>query len=171
MPTVRVFFALWPDATVASALSRIARRAAPPDARLMRAQTLHLTLAFIGDVPAERLPAIEAVGDQAVWPRCLLRLDQLGHWPHNQILWAGSLAPPDALAELANALSDGLRAIGMTLAPRPFVPHITLARRCRHAAAVDMPPVDWSVEGGVLAVSQRAPTGARYLMRRRWPAP
>lgn len=169
-PPVRVFFALWPGAAVANALRSAARRAAPRDARLMRADTLHLTLAFIGDVTPDRLPAIEAVGDQVRWPRCTLRLDQLGHWPHNQILWAGCQSPPDALAQLVDELSVGLQAIGITLAPRPFVPHITLARRCRHAVAADMRPIDWPVAGGVLAVSQRDHTGARYLMRRRWPA-
>ncbi|MFV0663381.1 MAG: RNA 2',3'-cyclic phosphodiesterase [Denitromonas sp.] len=170
-PTARVFFALWPTPAVATQLHQLARKAAAPDARLMRADTLHLTLAFIGDVAVDRLPAIEAVGDQTAWPRCTLQLDQLGHWPHNQILWAGSQSPPDALAQLADELSVGLRAIGITLAVRPFVPHITLARRCRQLVAADTRPIEWVVDGGVLAVSQRDHTGARYVMRRRWSAP
>ena len=169
-PTARVFFALWPSPAVATQLHQLARDAAAPDARIMRADTLHLTLAFIGDVAVDRLPAIEAVGDQTVWPRCTLQLDQLGHWPHNQILWAGSQSPPDALAQLAGELSSGLQAIGIRLAARPFVPHVTLARRCRHAQAKAFAPIEWAVEGGVLAVSHRDATGARYEMRRRWSA-
>ncbi|TVO53252.1 RNA 2',3'-cyclic phosphodiesterase [Denitromonas halophila] len=167
-PTARVFFALWPTPAIATQLHQLARDAAASDARIMRVDTLHLTLAFIGDVAVDRLPAIEAVGDQTVWPRCTFHLDQLGHWPHNQILWAGSQSPPDALANLASELSSGLQTIGIRLAARPFVSHVTLARRCRHAQGKAFVPIEWAVEGGVLAVSHRDASGARYEIRRRW---
>ncbi|TVT49742.1 MAG: RNA 2',3'-cyclic phosphodiesterase [Denitromonas halophila] len=169
-PTTRVFFALWPSPAIANRLHQLARKAAATDARLMRVDTLHLTLAFIGDVALDCLPAIEAIGDRLVWPRCTLHLDQIGHWPHNQILWAGSQSPPDALANLAGELSSGLQTIGITLAARPFVPHVTLARRCRQASATVIEPVEWAVEGGVLAVSHRDASVARYEIRRRWTA-
>jgi 2'-5' RNA ligase len=168
----RVFFALWPDAACARALATLARRAAPAEARRMRRDTLHLTLAFIGDIAAARLPELMAVGDRMRWPALMLRLDRIGHWDHNRIIWAGASAPPAALEALASALADALADIGVDCPRRPFVPHVTLARKATSLAMApaDMPPIDWPVGGGVLVASERDDRGARYRALRAWPA-
>src|SRR5690606_7323542 len=52
----RVFFALWPDARTAAVLSGWAQDAhAMCGGRIMRPDTLHLTLAFLGMVPHARV--------------------------------------------------------------------------------------------------------------------
>ncbi len=167
----RVFFALWPDETVARQLHAIARRHAAPDARIMRRETLHLTLAFIGDIDAARLPAIEAVGDAVLWPRFDMTLSDFGLWRHNHILWAAPGQPPDALAAVADDLAKGLHEIGIALEKRAFHPHLTLARRCAQLRPHDASAsIQWRVREGVLVESQRDAQGARYAVRRRWPA-
>src|SRR5690606_16064137 len=98
----RVFFALWPDAETAHALHQLARSAhAGFGGRVMRRDTLHLTLAFIGGVPRLRIPELLEVG-AAVTPRAFeLSLDVLGEWMHKHIVWAGPGDAPKAMVELS----------------------------------------------------------------------
>ena len=57
--TARVFFALWPDADARVALAALAREiAARTKGRAPPAANLHMTLAFIGEVPPERIGAL-----------------------------------------------------------------------------------------------------------------
>jgi len=130
----------------------------------MRRDTLHLTLAFLGDIPAERLVEATRVADGVVAEPFSLTLDRLGYWKHNRIVWAGGESPP--LTFLAGALTDGLRAAGFALEARPFVAHLTLLR---DAHCVDVPslpaPVAWPVREFVLAQSGNG----RYEVIGRWP--
>jgi len=169
---VRVFFALWPEAATASALNELGWRAAPATARRMRRDTLHLTLAFVGDIEARRLPRLAAVGDSIDWPRFSLRLDQLGCWSHNHILWLGPRHTPEPLSALVDALARGLRQAGFALAERAFTPHITLARKVIDPQwqAPVFNALDWQVNGGVLVCSERTAAGASYRPLAQWPA-
>lgn len=168
----RVFFALWPPAAAAARL-HAAALAAHRDCggRAMRRENLHVTLAFLGNVPAARVAAAEAVADAIAAPAFDVELDRLGWWKHNRILWAGCAAPPSALAQLADLLGAGLRAAGFTLDERPFALHATLLRNARCAAPVPQlaPPVAWHTGDFVLAESVAGPDGSRYAVRRRWP--
>ncbi len=166
----RVFFALWPDKDVAHALRQRAASMAPPEARKMRRDTLHLTLAFVGDIAADALPALMRVGDRTAWPSFTLEIDRIGHWPHNRIVWAGSTHTPKALAELAASLHTDLNAIGIALPERDFVPHVTLARKATALTTSEpkVEPVSWHVHGGVLVASTRTASGAAYRVLKRW---
>lgn len=167
----RVFFALWPDNVVARQLHAIAQAHAAPEARVTRVDTVHLTLAFVGDINAEHLPAIEAVGDAVRWPRFTMTLDEIGLWRHNHILWVAPRKTPQPLAELVGALAEGLRDIGVALQARAWSPHVTLVRRCTQSLPTDaIGPIQWRVGEGVLVQSQRDAQGAHYQVRRRWPA-
>lgn len=58
--TLRLFFALWPDAATGDALSRTGKLLHQHwGGRLMRADTLHITLAFLGRTPVEQLDVLE----------------------------------------------------------------------------------------------------------------
>ena len=167
----RVFFALWPDDATARAMSQLAASMVPPQARKMRRDTLHLTLAFVGDVPVDALSAILRVGDQTAWPALRFDIDRIAHWPHNGIVWAGCTHTPPALAELAASLHAGLKAAGFALRERDFVAHVTLARKARALAVAEprVAPIQWRVRDGVLAASTRTASGAEYRVLRRWP--
>jgi 2'-5' RNA ligase len=107
----RVFFALRPDAETAEHLSALAGHlvAGLPDKamRIVPAQNLHMTLAFIGAVDAAQLAtlqtlaaeisaeflafaATESAARQADERALRVRLDRLGFWAQGGILWAGS---------------------------------------------------------------------------------
>lgn len=137
----------------------------------MRRENLHITLAFLGNLPADRLAQAEAVADAIAAPAFDIALDRLGWWKHNRILWAGCSDAPAALTELAAVLGAGLRAAGFTLDERPFAVHATLLRNARCAAPEPLlvPPVAWHAADFVLAESVPGPDGSRYAARRRWP--
>lgn len=138
----------------------------------MRRETLHLTLAFLGDVPAQRIDAARRAADGIAAVPFTLTIDRLGFWPRNHILWAGgpeSISRP-SLTALADALGERLRAVGFRLEDRPFAAHVTLLRDADCASAPALArPVEWKVSEFVLAESKRSAEGARYEIIGRWP--
>lgn len=167
---LRVFFALWPDASVARALAGLAGAMAPESARHMRPETLHLTLAFVGDIDAAQLATVIDAGDAVTWPSFRMTIDRVAHWAHNHIVWAGASRVPAPLGDLASGLADALGERGISLPERPFTPHVTLARKAATMWASNVfDPIDWPVNEGVLVRSDRDAQGAHYHVLRRWP--
>jgi len=106
---VRLFFALWPPAPAARSLCDWAEEAARETrGRVARAETIHLTLAFLGEVEEKRLiTAIEAargVGGRAH----SLPIEQARWWKHNRIVWVGPNGTPGPLASLEGELRENL---------------------------------------------------------------
>lgn len=167
----RLFFALWPPAEVARALHAAARQAhAACGGRLIRRETLHITLAFLGDVATARLGAAEAAAAAVAAAAFVLEVDRLAYWRHNRIVWAGCSAPPAALERLAGGLARHLREAGFSLEERRFAAHATLLRNATNAA---LPALDaairWPVTDFALVASHAGAEGSRYEVLRRWP--
>jgi len=168
---VRVFFALWPDATTAFCLHREARQLQRAcGGRLMRRDTIHLTLAFLGDTLVSRLPALAEAAAQVQVSPCTLVLDRCGSWHGNRVLWLGPSCPPAPIGLLAEQLGDALRERGFGLEKRPFAPHVTVVRNALRApAAAPLPAISWDVSAFVLVASERGSDGAHYREIGRWP--
>ena len=92
---------------------------------------LYVTLKFLGQVDAGRLPAIgEALGVASRWPRFELAVRGLGAFPsatRPRVVWAG-LDPAGALGALAAQLDGALAELGFPRESRPFAAHVTLGR-------------------------------------------
>jgi 2'-5' RNA ligase len=169
----RLFFALWPDAAAAGKLHEAAKAArAACGGRLMRRETLHVTLAFLGAVAGARVAEAEAAAAAAAAAGATfaLDIDRLAYWRHNRILWAGCTAPPAALLRLADGLGQGLREAGFRLDARPFAVHATLLRNADCPAVAPALPetIRWQAADFVLVESHPAPEGSRYEPLRRW---
>ena len=164
----RYFFAVWPDEAAAKTLHRVAREARKAcGGRLMKEESLHLTLAFLGSLPSERAEEARRVADTIAAAPFDVSLDHLAYWRHNRILWAGGNIPP--LAALAGTLTRGLRAAGFQLDARPFVAHMTMLRDARCDEAPAQPtPVVWRTSEFVLAESRTSPEGSHYEIVGRW---
>lgn len=137
----------------------------------MRADTLHMTLAFLGDVAAARVDSVLRVGDGLQrLPALSMSIDQLRCWRHNRIVWCGPTAFPDALGGIAAQLGQRLSAEGFGLEARPFAAHATLLRNadCTRAAPA-FEAFEWKVNRIVLVESSLAAAGARYAIVGRWP--
>lgn len=182
----RVFFALWPDADTARRLAALAGRLRDQfGGRATRGETVHLTLAFVGEVPAESLAGLLQVGAAVAAefaPPAQERrfaLDRVGFWPHNRIAWVGPAEPPAALAELAERLLAALRARGHCLDKQRFAPHLTLVRRVRDkpdaaalaAHAATLAGAEWDWNGFRLVRSRLSETGSSYETIGEWALP
>lgn len=134
--TVRVFVAIELPEGIRAALGGVQRQFAPRlPLRLVRPESIHLTLAFIGDIPKTQVPALTGAVAQAVagMPVFTLRAEGLGMFPNARrprVVWAGVAGDPAARARLdalQRGLAAALRAAGFTSDPR-FDPHLTLGR-------------------------------------------
>lgn len=161
----RLFFALWPGEAVREELRKIVgglRRTL--SGRWVESDKLHLTLAFLGPVPASRLPELEAI-IQGLDPQAFeLVLDRLEYWRHNRILCLGATQAPPGLLDLVRSLTDCLGQAGFEPARRPFMAHMTLARKAAAdwSAMALKTPVRWPVGGVVLVESRISNAGSAY---------
>ena len=154
--TARLFFALWPDDRVRTALAALAREyCAECSGRVVPAANLHLTLAFLGDVKSRSFQ---------------LSIDTRGYWRHNRVVWAGAAQCPAALRGLLVKLADLMRANGFRHEAREYVPHVTLLRDSRRAPTIPVPaPIAWDVDDFALMRSAQRGRSSGYDIVHRWP--
>lgn len=168
--TFRLFFALWPDDATRDALSRTGKWLHRHwGGRRMRADTLHMTLVFLGSTPAAELEALAACAAAITREAFELILDRPGYWSYNRIGWLGASKTPPQYLELARALNGALAAAGFAVDARPHVPHVTLLRKSAGGEAPVCSPVRWRVADFVLVKSVTAADGAHYEVIGRWP--
>lgn len=101
-----------------------------PGGRRVAAENLHLTLAFIGQVPSARLADIDEALAEVRGAPFDLSLDGVGHFGTARkvrVLWAGVETNP-ALAALQARVCKALRALRLDMEARAYSPHVTLAR-------------------------------------------
>ena len=94
-------------------------------------ENYHITLAFLGEVPAERMEDITSAMDSCVCGPVPLTIGQLGRFRRDggDVIWRAVRAP-DALARLHQRLTAALTAKGFAVEEEMgFKPHLTLARQ------------------------------------------
>ncbi|UCE84903.1 MAG: RNA 2',3'-cyclic phosphodiesterase [Deltaproteobacteria bacterium] len=178
---VRSFFAVELGSEARQAASAVAdalRKRPDGDAvRWVRAENLHVTLRFLGNVASERLAELaRAVAAElhGVLP-FTLRLDALHAFPapRRPRVVALGLAPFESIAELAAAVERGVVAAGFEAEARPFRAHLTLGRvRGRYALPSDAPapaPCPFEVGEIALLASDLSPSGPTYTRLERLP--
>jgi 2'-5' RNA ligase len=167
--TLRLFFALWPDDATRDALNRTGKWLHQHwGGRRMRADTVHITLAFLGETPADRLDDLIACADSVDTDAYEFVLDQAGYWRHNHIGWLGASETPPQHFDLVRALNTPLQQAGFPVDTRPHVPHVTLLRNSRGGEVPPCTPVNWPINEFVLVQSNLGADGARYEVIRRW---
>ena len=130
---MRLFVALEIPSTVRENLASLLNsfRAITKEPRWVRAENLHVTLKFLGEVEEEKLAAVRTAlagirSEQAV----ALEFRGLGFFPnekHPRVFWAGMEAPPN-LKTLAADIEGAVEKLGISREKREFSPHLTLAR-------------------------------------------
>ena len=165
MPTTRLFYALWPDAPLATRLAAWADQARThAHGRAMRTETLHMTLAFLGSVEQEIADElIDATPFHRLIPGTVT-LDQYGVFTRQRILWAGPSQVPDLLQATHDGLWLWLSAFGLMPPAQPFRPHVTLLRNIERddPPAVAPAPLTWRYDRMVLVASESSTGGSRY---------
>jgi len=167
----RLFFALELPADIQTQVVQWRAQHFPPDAgRPIAAANLHLTLAFLGEISAEKQRALEALAGRIRQPGFTLTLDDAGQWLRSRVVWLGSRQPPRGLLQLADMLRAQASRSGCYQSPQPFHPHITLLRDASHAVTIPPPGFRWSfpVTAFALYESQFIQGRTRYTPLHRW---
>lgn len=163
---MRCFLAAWPDAA-ARERCRALTAALRPHAehgRVMRPENLHLTLAFIGELPDARGAEVAAACAALPPFACDWSLGEIGFFARPRVLWAGGEAT-DGLQAIAAAARELLDRLQIGYDRKPFVPHVTLLRDVRRfdgPRAIE-PPIAWPIREVALYRSGRDESGARYF--------
>lgn len=128
--------------------------------RCMRVDTLHMTLAFLGNTAPDRIDALVAAVQ--TWPAVQLDhvvLQRFGRFVGPKVVWAGPAGGRTLhtqwLTELHDALWQRLEALGW---PRPdtvFRPHVSLLRNAGDGdvSVLQRPELHWMPERCVLVAS------------------
>lgn len=150
MACVRAFVGIpLPDACRELA-ERLGRRITPlvrGTVSPVRAENVHLTLKFLGDVPEAGPCGIGAVAEAlagVAFPRFTLRFAGGGFFPgpdRPRVVWAALAEGAGACQALARAVEEALAPLGVAAEAKPFVAHLTLARLREPGRGGDWPAV------------------------------
>ena len=178
MSTERLFLALTPPPSVRDALAAVAQPL--PGVNWTRPEQLHVTLRFLGDVPAAQSEAMIARLAAVKVAPFVLPLEGVGAFPPNRpprTVWMGVGSGHPRLFQLRQRLDDTLLACGLQLDVRTFHPHVTLARCTEDAAPAiahwlhaqrgrTAPP--FLVDAFELYASELQPAGAIHTLKHRF---
>jgi 2'-5' RNA ligase len=142
---VRSFIAIELPAEFKAYLAEVQKRVSAGQrvsAKWVNPESIHLTLKFLGNVPAEKIDAIVgAVADSAATINPFsLQLAALGAFPNArrvEVVWAGLAGDLEPLQGLVSRLEDNLEALGFPPERRAFAPHLTLARVRPEASSLE----------------------------------
>lgn len=164
---LRLFLALWPPAPVAAALQAHADAWDwSAGARRTRPERLHITLHFIGEVPAADVQPLQQALP-VTWTGCELVLDRAEVWPGGIAVLEATQVPP-ALRELHAALGERLRERGLSVESRRYRPHVTFARKAQGSQApAAFTPLQW-LAGPAYLLMQSLPGGRGYAPLQRF---
>jgi 2'-5' RNA ligase len=175
---LRLFIAIPLPPNLALLASEILPTALPA-LRRVKPENLHVTLAFLGWTPDERLSEVTAAATEgaASVAQFTLAFDRPGCFPKRgrpRVVWLGMADGAPSVLELGAGVYAGLRSRGLRFDDRPLAPHLTLARVAEDATAAEAKTVGAALEGLVvpglafevaeIAVVQSvlSPKGPRY---------
>lgn len=158
--TVRLFVALPIPAPVRATVCAFLSRHVPDDEQLRRTRPegWHVTLAYLGETPAARLPEVVQVARVALARHPLphqIQLGRAGRFAHHT-LWLGiDEEPPGSIARLGGDLQSRLAEADLPVTRREVNAHITIARARRrgrvsqtHVRALEQAPTtSWRPAG------------------------
>ena len=133
MKTIRAFVAIEPGETIRVTLSDLQQRLKRTGADLswVRPDSIHLTLAFLGELPEDQVEPLKAALDAAVIEKTfdfnLAGIGTFGKLQHPSVLWAG-ITPCPQLERLHQQTTEALGTAGVKFDDKTFSPHLTLGR-------------------------------------------
>ena len=111
------------------------------DVRWVKAENIHLTLVFLGNVRIDALQSIgESVGsvcrEYAPFSMKVDGIGMFGTLRQPRVIWAGISGDVDRMSDFRNDLQTKLLGFGIKEEKRPFRPHLTLGRFRKGAKSV-----------------------------------
>jgi 2'-5' RNA ligase len=166
----RLFFALWPSPEVQRSLRNIAlQHLGECGGRPMRANTLHMTLLFMGAVKRLQIVELMHAAEKVSPSPFAFKLQQVACWPRNHIGYAAPRNEVEELAWLARLLRQEVEHAGFRFDRKDFVPHVTLLRDIVHPVDPRLiDPIEWQVSEFALVESVLTEHGVRYQKLATW---
>lgn len=172
---VRVFFAIWPDEVARTQLAGLAEQLRGESlcgGRKTKAENIHLTLVFVGEVDASKLEeirlAVDGIKDSGARAFDFV-VEKICYWKRNRIAYAAADGIPRELMDLVSALENALSTAGFVLEQRAYKPHITLMRDASCQALPELAePIVWRVREWILVKSEQTSGGPVYTPIGRW---
>lgn len=130
---MRLFVALEIPSAVRQNLAALldSFKAITKEPRWVRAENLHVTLKFLGEVAEGKFDAVRgALGEICSDEAVVLEFRGLGFFPndkHPRVFWAAMEASPN-LKTLVGDIEGAMEKLGIPREKREFSPHLTLAR-------------------------------------------
>ena len=130
---MRLFVAIQIPADIRAAFAVFLKdlAAIAPRVKWVRAESLHVTLKFLGNTDPAKLAPLQKVLASVHSPEpVVLDFHGLGFFPSEKrprVFWAGMEASAN-LKTLAADIDQAVHRLGFRLEDRPFAPHLTLAR-------------------------------------------
>lgn len=129
---MRLFVALDIDDAIREQIARFMEgvRNFAPEARWVKAESLHVTLKFIGEQPDAAVQNIKDALAGMSGGVTQIAFSGYGFFPtvkSARVFWIGMKVGPE-LAGLASAIDAGVATLGIPKENRAFSPHLTLAR-------------------------------------------
>jgi 2'-5' RNA ligase len=129
---MRIFVGLDIDEEIRTRLSRFMDgvREFAPDARWVRPESMHVTLKFIGEKPANVVEHVKTSLQAVRGHKISIAFRGYGFFPTSRsarVFWIGIEAGRE-LADLAAAVDQAMSSLGIPKEEHPFSPHLTLAR-------------------------------------------
>lgn len=148
---MRLFVAIPLPPDVAASASEILPISLPA-LRRVKAENLHITLAFLGQTPDERLGDVTSAAREAAAPVAPFTLvfDRAGRFPERgrpRVAWLGIADGAPSVLELGAGVYAALRSRDLHFDDRPLAPHLTLARVAEDASAAEAKTVGAALEG------------------------
>ena len=163
---MRLFFALWPDDDVTRWLTQMARQIKLEGrSRRVDPKNYHVTLAFVGEVPASRLAVLQQIGRSLRAAPFTLVCDSTEYWRQSKVVVAVAREGPAGMLDLWARLNDAI-----ALPRTELRAHVTLARKVAQAPVLQaMSPLVWQVTSFSLVRSETGRVESAYTVLDTWP--
>jgi len=168
---VRLFFAVLPPLDVRNGIAAAALRL-PLDAEstLVLPDNYHMTLAFVGEVPAAQLATVREIGNSQHACSFTVRFDAYEYWPEAAVLVAAAREIPSSLTRLWERIHAGLAIHQLARKPELLRPHVTIARKVSQAPVLQaMSAFAWKARTFSLMQSNRDGAQLSYTVLNTWP--
>ena len=165
MNTKRLFFALWPDHRQRDRLRDVIGSVAKTvEGRMVDRRNWHVTLAFIGTFPENRVPDLLEKAQAIEVEPFRLNFDRLEYWPRPRVASLSAAMVPPELQRLVDALNGVIQDLGLQPEDRNYRPHITVVRNARSFTTERLTQrvtTEWS--SFELMESLSGPSGVTYV--------
>jgi 2'-5' RNA ligase len=133
--SIRTFICIEVPKSIREQIGALQQTVGGHDAKIswVKPSNIHLTLKFLGDVTATRIPAVSSAVERAARLSRTFEIEVggAGCFPsanRPRVIWVGLTAVPDGLVRLHALIEEELAGEGFAPDTRKFSPHLTIGR-------------------------------------------